>query len=275
MSSKTPIEEKIARYIKMKKIFSFSEAMIVTGATKDILLDALLKYEEQGLIRLDKHENTITQRFYIVLNKPLKKEEVKVNTLSEAIFRPLDKVNKRLALMKVETITYIELFYFSKLSRGIFKKVVGHLVDLEILKNLSEPNSQNMNYEIDYSKVEVLLTFFKQKKYEDIRQILDGKKPLVFVKLPPILPEILKTIQENEVLKRDELSILSKITRKKLSDWWKILQKLGLIVDKFHEPDEKRVTYIFSAKRARAVLRELEKGAYEKDNELRHLWLKN
>lgn len=275
MSSKTPIEEKIARYIKMKKIFSFSDAMIVTGATKDILLDVLLKHEEQGLIRLDKHENTITQRFYIVLNKPLKKEELKVNTLSEPIFRPLDKVTKKLALMKVKTITYIELFYFSKLSRGIFKKVVSHLVDLEILKNQSEASSQNINYEIDYSKVEVLLAFFKQKKYEDIRQILDGKKPLVFVELPPILPQILKTIQENEVLKRDELSVLAKITRKKLSDWWKILQNLGLIVDKFHEPDEKRVTYIFSSKRAKTVLRELDKGAYEKDKELRHLWLKN
>ena len=275
MSSKTPIEEKIARYIKMKKFFSFSDAMIVTGATKDILLDVLLKYEDQGMIRLDKESKTITNRFYIVLNLEVKKVENQPTVLSQAIFRPLDKVAKKLSMMKVETITYIELFYYSKLSRGIFKKVVGYLTDLEILKSLSDANTQNMNYEIDYVKVQVLLTFFKQKKYEEIRQILDGKRPLVFVKLPSHLPEILKAIIKDEALKRDELSHAAKITRKKLSDWWEIMKKLGLMIDKFKEPDEERVTYIFSAKRARAVLRELEKGAYEKDNELRHLWLKN
>ena len=41
-SNKATLEDKVKRYIKMKKFFMFSDALMITGLTKDILLKILL-----------------------------------------------------------------------------------------------------------------------------------------------------------------------------------------------------------------------------------------
>ena len=48
------LEDKVKRYIKMKKFFMFSDALMITGLTKDILLKILESFEKEGLIIKDK-----------------------------------------------------------------------------------------------------------------------------------------------------------------------------------------------------------------------------
>lgn len=280
MSVKQTIEDKVSRYIKMKSFFQFSDAMMVTGATKDKLEDILAKYEDEGLIKLDENARTITQRFYTVIDKKVikKPENLPPKPFDMSLIRPLEKVIKRLQNYNKKTILYTQLLNISRLSRGIYSKVVKHLKELNILTCLSEDKSftqrQLQEFEIDQEKIEVLLTFLKQKKYEEVQLILDGKKALVYVHLPKDLVSILEVIKSNEVLKRDELSKMAKITRKRLTDWWQTLKKIGVVTHSFKEFHNERLTYVFSAKRAKAVLKALENGAYERDMELRQLWLK-
>ena len=49
-SNKATLEDKVKRYIKMKKFFMFSDALMITGLTKDILLKILESFEKEGLI---------------------------------------------------------------------------------------------------------------------------------------------------------------------------------------------------------------------------------
>ena len=55
------LEDKVKRYIKMKKFFMFSDALMIIGLTKDILLKILESFEKKGLIIKDKDE--IMERF--------------------------------------------------------------------------------------------------------------------------------------------------------------------------------------------------------------------
>jgi len=91
------------------------------------------------------------------------------------------------------------------------------------------------------------------------------------IKMPENLPQILEAMIKNTTATKIELAKAAGITRKKLSDWWKIIEKLGVIQDSYNDGE---VNYIFSAKRVRQVLKELKNGAYKKDDhELRSLWM--
>jgi hypothetical protein len=176
---------------------------------------------------------------------------------------------------KEESISYLELLSVSKLSKGVFAKAVKTLVELKILNEYKSEEStmkQYRKFDLEKDLLSDLLTFLKQKEYKQIQEILDGKKPLRYVAVPKELTQVLNVIIGNEVLKRDELAILAGITRKKLTDWWQILKKLGVLLDGFKENEKDRVTYIFSSKRAKVVLSHIQSGAFEKDKELKHLW---
>lgn len=278
MQNKDILEQKVRKYIKMKKFFIFSDALMVTSSSKDSLLRILEQLEKEGLIKLDKNEKSIMNRSYTVLSR----REKKILSLTNKV-KPFDReliksINKLCNVLDIESSEahYIEVLNESKLSKGVFANTMKCLVSINILQEKEQDelvSKHNKVYKINKNLFESLLTFLKQKKYQELQLILDGKKPLKYVVLPNDLPQILETITQNEVLKRDELSSLAEVTRKRLSDWWRIIQKLGIVIDSYKESQKERVTYIFSAKRARLVLKQLNNGAYEKDKELKHLWM--
>ncbi len=271
------LEEKVKRYIKMKKFFMFSDALIITGIPKDILLKILEKLEKESLIIQDRDEKSLMNRSYTVFSR-LEKRAISTKSEDKKIdielIKSINKVANVLANGELQNRVYFEVLNESKLSKGVFAKVVNVLLKLGVLKeNKKELEiKQNRTFEIDKSLLDTLLTFHKQKKYKDIQEILDDKKPLRYVAVPKELTQVLDVIIGNEVLKRDELARQSGITRKRLKDWWQILRKLGIVIDSFKENEKDRISYIFSSKRARVVLAYINNGAYEKDKELKHLW---
>lgn len=271
------LEERVKRYIKMKKFFMLSDALLITGISKDTLLKILERLEKEGLIIQDRDEKSLMNRSYTVFSRlekrvSLSKSEDK--KLDIELIKSINKVVNVLANGELQNRVYFEVLNESKLSKGVFAKVVNVLLKLGVLKEHKKELEikQNRTFEIDKSLLDTLLTFHKQKKYKDIQEILDDKKPLRYVAVPKELTQVLNVIIGNEVLKRDELAQQSGITRKRLSDWWQILKKLGIRIDSFKENENDRVSYIFSSKRARVVLAYINNGAYEKDKELKHLW---
>lgn len=271
------LEEKVKRYIKMKKFFMFSDALIITGIPKDILLKILEKLEKESLIIQDRDEKSLMNRSYTVFSR-LEKRAISTKSEDKKIdielIKSINKVANVLANGELQNRVYFEVLNESKLSKGVFAKVVNVLLKLGVLKEHKKELEikQNRTFEIDKSLLDTLLTFHKQKKYKDIQEILDDKKPLRYVAVPKELTQVLDVIIGNEVLKRDELARQSGITRKRLKDWWQILRKLGIVIDSFKENEKDRISYIFSSKRARVVLAYINNGAYEKDKELKHLW---
>ncbi len=270
MTSKAlSIEQKIWQYIRRNKKFIFGNVMLVTGVGNKDLMQLLLKYEDLGFIKSSKSDGSITERSFIVVDKlPLEIPNVK---LFDGRNRPLNSL-KKLLLYLEKCSGELSLSMLERdvnLNKSQIRFCVEQLLKLDVLQLV-----RVRIYTVDTQKVQVLLTFYKQKKHKEIESILEGKQSLVCVQLPIHLVEILKVILENEALKRDELSRLAGITRKNLSDWWVFLKKSGVMVDGFKESMNERVTYIFSAKRAKKVLEALEKGAYEQDKELKQLWLK-
>ncbi len=270
------LEERVKRYIKMKKFFMLSDALLITGISKDTLLEIFEKLEKEGLIIQDKDERTLMNRSYTVFSRHEKRaitsksEDKKIDI---ELIKSINKVATILANGELQRV-YFEVLNETKLSKGVFAKAVNVLLKLGVLKEHRKELGikQNRTFEIDKSLLDTLLTFHKQKKYKDIQEILDDKKPLRYVAVPKDLTQVLNVIIGNEVLKRDELAQQSGVTRKRLSDWWQILKKLGIVIDSFKENENDRVSYIFSSKRARVVLAYINNGAYEKDKELKHLW---
>lgn len=271
------LEEKVKRYIKMKKFFMFSDALIITGIPKDILLKILEKLEKESLIIQDRDEKSLMNRSYTVFSRLEKRAistKIEDKKIDIELIKSINKVANILVNGELQNRVYFEVLNESKLSKGVFSKVVNVLLKLGVLKEHKKELEikQNRTFEIDKSLLDTLLTFHKQKKYKDIQEILDDKKPLRYVAVPKELTQVLDVIIGNEVLKRDELAQQSGITRKRLSDWWQILKKLGIVIDSFKENEKDRISYIFSSKRARVVLAHINDGAYEKDRELKHLW---
>ena len=270
------LEDRVKRYIKMKKFFMLSDALLITGISKDTLLGIFEKLEKEGLIIQDKDERTLMNRSYTVFSRHEKRaitsksEDKKIDI---ELIKSVNKVATILANGELQRV-YFEVLNETKLSKGVFAKAVNVLLKLGVLKEHKKELEikQNRTFEIEKSLLDTLLTFHKQKKYKDIQEILDDKKPLRYVAVPKELTQVLDVIIGNEVLKRDELARQSGITKKRLKDWWQILKKLGIVIDSFKENENDRVSYIFSSKRARVVLAYINNGAYEKDKELKHLW---
>ncbi len=271
------LEERVKRYIKMKKFFMLSDALLITGISKDTLLKILEKLEKEGLIIQDRDEKSLMNRSYTVFSRLEKRaisSKIEDKKIDIELIKSINKVANILVNGELQNRVYYEVLNESKLSKGVFAKVVNVLLKLGVLKeNKKELEiKQNRTFEIDKSLLDTLLTFHKQKKYKDIQEILDDKKPLRYVAVPKDLTQVLDVIIGNEVLKRDELAHQSGVTRKRLKDWWQILKKLGIVIDSFKENEKDRISYIFSSKRARVVLAYINNGAYEKDKELKHLW---
>jgi hypothetical protein len=271
------LEDRVRRYIKMKKFFMLSDALIITGISKDILLKILKKLEDEGLIVQDRDEKSIMNKSWVVLSNRDKKISLigsKKKNIDLEFIKAIHKVAVALENGEFENRAYHEILTKSKLSKGVFAKTINVLLKLKVLKEDEKEFDikQNRTFTIDKNLVDDLLTFHKQKKYKELQEILDYKKPLCYVAVPKDLCQVLDVIIGNEVLKRDELAVQSGLTRKRLSDWWQIIKKLGLIIDSFKESHKDRTSYIFSSKRARIVLAHINDGAYEKDKELKHLW---
>ncbi len=270
------LEDRVKRYIKMKKFFMLSDALLITGISKDTLLEIFEKLEKEGLIIQDRDEKSIMNRSYTVFSRHEKRaitsksEDKKIDI---ELIKSINKVSTILANGELQRV-YFEVLNETKLTKGVFAKAVNVLLKLGVLKEHRKELEikQNRTFEIDKVLLDTLLTFHKQKKYKDIQEILDDKKPLRYVAVPKELTQVLDVIIGNEVLKRDELARQSGITRKRLKDWWQILKKLGIVIDSFKENEKDRISYIFSSKRARVVLAYINNGAYEKDKELKHLW---
>lgn len=263
------LEQKVRRYIKMKKFFMFSDALLITGLSKDKLEKVLIKLEKEGLIVQDKDNKSIMNSSYIVISKEKKSTLIKANSCVDFYFlKSIKKITTVLNESDETNFIYLKLMREAKLSRGTFARAIKVLVNLEVLREF-----ESKTYSLDKSALDELHTFLKQKDYKKLQEVLEGKKPLRYVAVPKELNLVLGVIISNEVLKRDELAILSKITRKQLTNQWQLLKKLGLIIDSFKEDAKDRVTYIFSSKRAKSVLKHIEEGAWEKDKELKSLWI--
>lgn len=271
------LEDRVRRYIKMKKFFMLSDALMITGVTKDALLKILETFENEGLIVQDRDEKSIMKRSWVVLSKREKRVSPLINkNIDFELIKSINKVAIVLEKTQFENSVYHEMLSESKLTKGVFAKAVKVLLKLGVLIEYEKEFDirQNRVFRIEKSLLDDLLTFHKQKKYRELQEILDYKKPLRYVAVPKELTQVLSVIIGNEVLKRDELAVQSELTRKRLKDWWQILKKLGIIVDSFKESDKDRTSYIFSSKRAKIVLAYINDGAYEKDKELKQLWLR-
>lgn len=271
------LEDRVRRYIKMKKFFMLSDALMITGVTKDALLKILETFENEGLIVQDRDEKSIMKRSWVVLSKREKRVSPLINkNIDFELIKSINKVAIVLEKTQFEDSVYHEILSESKLTKGVFAKAVKVLLKLGVLIEYEKEFDirQNRVFRIEKSLLDDLLTFHKQKKYRELQEILDYKKPLRYVAVPKELTQVLSVIIGNEVLKRDELAVQSELTRKRLKDWWQILKKLGIIVDSFKESDKDRTSYIFSSKRAKIVLAYINDGAYEKDKELKQLWLR-
>lgn len=90
--------------------------------------------------------------------------------------------------------------------------------------------------------------------------------------IPEYLPQILEAIKTTTYCTKDDLCKLAKIRRTHLLKWWKIINKLGLIIDTCIDKEK---NFIFCEKRAREILKEIKNGAYKEGNfELESLWIK-
>lgn len=272
------LEDRVRRYIRMKKFFVVSDALLVTSLPPNTLLKILEKFENEGLIIQDKDEKSLMNRSYTVLSRKEKRVQVsnEAKKIDIELIRTLIKVLKILKDVESEILIYHKLLNQTKLSKGVFAKIIKTLLTLNVLVELKKDefeNKENRTFEINRDLYNDLHTFLKQKKYKELQEILDGQKPLRYVRVPETLTQVLDVIIKNEVLKRDELALQAGIARKSLTTWWKILKKLGIVIDSFKEGENERVTYIFSSKRAKTVLAHVNNGAYEKDRELKHLWI--
>lgn len=276
MQNNSP-EDRVRRYIRMKKFFVVSDALLVISLPLNTLLKILNKFEKEGLIIQDKDDKSLMNRSYTVLSR----REKQVLRFSKGVridIELIKSLKKFLLVIKdfeMEQLVYHKLLNQTKLTKGVFAKVIKTLLTLNVLieeKRDEFESKENRTFEIEKDMLNHLLTFLKQKKYKELQEILDGKKPLRYVAVPKILIQVLDVIIKNEALKRDELALSAGIPRGTLTTWWELLNKLGVVKDSYKEEKNKPIIYIFSSKRAKIVKEHINNGAYEKDKELKHLW---
>ena len=266
------LEDKVKRYIKMKKFFMFSDALMITGLTKDILLKILESFEKEGLIIKDKDEKSLMKSSYVVINAKNKKV---LNNLDIIIDVELIKAIKKLLLeikkLNKKEFFYQELVHKTTLSKGVFAKVIKTFTQLKVLQESIDAINKDIRYfKIETTLIDDLLTFLKQKKYKELQEIIEGKRELVYFEIPDDLCKVLNVIIKNESLSKNELAKMAGLTRKRLGDWLVLLKKTGVLMDSFKEDSED--IYIFSSSRSKKVLEYINNGAYEKDKELKQLW---
>ena len=266
------LEDKVKRYIKMKKFFMFSDALMITGLTKDILLKILESFEKEGLIIKDKDEKSLMKSSYVVINaknkKVLNNQDIKIDVeLIKAIKKLLLEIKK----LNKKEFFYQELVHKTTLSKGVFAKVIKTFTQLKVLQESADEINKDIRYfKIETTLIDDLLTFLKQKKYKELQEIIEGKRELVYFEIPDDLCKVLNVIIKNESLSKNELAKMAGLTRKRLGDWLVLLKKTGVLMDSFKEDGED--IYIFSSSRAKKVLEYINNGAYEKDKELKQLW---
>ena len=266
------LEDKVKRYIKMKKFFMFSDALMITGLTKDILLKILESFEKKGLIIKDKDEKSLMKSSYVVINaknkKVLNNQDIKIDVeLIKAIKKLLLEIKK----LNKKEFFYQELVHKTTLSKGVFAKVIKTFTQLKVLQESIDAINKDIRYfKIETTLIDDLLTFLKQKKYKELQEILEGKRELVYFEIPDELCKVLNVIIKNESLSKNELAKMAGLTRKRLGDWLVLLKKTGVLMDSFKEDSED--IYIFSSSRSKKVLEYINNGAYEKDKELKQLW---
>ena len=266
------LEDKVKRYIKMKKFFMFSDALMITGLTKDILLKILESFEKEGLIIKDKDEKSLMKSSYVVINaknkKVLNNQDIKIDVeLIKAIKKLLLEIKK----LNKKEFFYQELVHKTTLSKGVFAKVIKTFTQLKVLQESIEAINKDIRYfKIETTLIDDLLTFLKQKKYKELQEIIEGKRELVYFEIPDDLCKVLNVIIKNESLSKNELAKMAGLTRKRLGDWLVLLKKTGVLMDSFKEDSED--IYIFSSTRSKKVLEYINNGAYEKDKELKQLW---
>ena len=266
------LEDKAKRYIKMKKFFMFSDALMITGLTKDILLKILESFEKEGLIIKDKDEKSLMKSSYVVINaknkKVLNNQDIKIDVeLIKAIKKLLLEIKK----LNKKEFFYQELVHKTTLSKGVFAKVIKTFTQLKVLQESIDAINKDIRYfKIETTLIDDLLTFLKQKKYKELQEIIEGKRELVYFEIPDELCKVLNVIIKNESLSKNELAKMAGLTRKRLGDWLVLLKKTGVLMDSFKEDSED--IYIFSSSRSKKVLEYINNGAYEKDKELKQLW---
>lgn len=266
------LEDKVKRYIKMKKFFMFSDALMITGLTKDILLKILESFEKEGLIIKDKDEKSLMKSSYVVINaknkKVLNNQDIKIDVeLIKAIKKLLLEIKK----LNKKEFFYQELVHKTTLSKGVFAKVIKTFTQLKVLQESADEINKDIRYfKIETTLIDDLLTFLKQKKYKELQEIIEGKRELVYFEIPDDLCKVLNVIIKNESLSKNELAKMAGLTRKRLGDWLVLLKKTGVLMDSFKEDGED--IYIFSSSRSKKVLEYINNGAYEKDKELKQLW---
>lgn len=266
------LEDKVKRYIKMKKFFMFSDALMITGLTKDILLKILESFEKEGLIIKDKDEKSLMKSSYVVINaknkKVLNNQDIKIDVeLIKAIKKLLLEIKK----LNKKEFFYQELVHKTTLSKGVFAKVIKTFTQLKVLQESIDAINKDIRYfKIETTLIDDLLTFLKQKKYKELQEIIEGKRELVYFEIPDDLCKVLNVIIKNESLSKNELAKMAGLTRKRLGDWLVLLKKTGVLMDSFKEDSED--IYIFSSSGAKKVLEYINNGAYEKDKELKQLW---
>ena len=271
-SNKATLKDKVKRYIKMKKFFMFSDALMITGLTKDILLKILESFEKEGLIIKDKDEKSLMKSSYVVINaknkKVLNNQDIKIDVeLIKAIKKLLLEIKK----LNKKEFFYQELVHKTTLSKGVFAKVIKTFTQLKVLQeSIDEINKDIRYFKIETTLIDDLLTFLKQKKYKELQEIIEGKRELVYFEIPDDLCKVLNVIIKNESLSKNELAKMAGLTRKRLGDWLVLLKKTGVLMDSFKEDSED--IYIFSSSRSKKVLEYINNGAYEKDKELKQLW---
>ena len=266
------LEDKVKLYIKMKKFFMFSDALMITGLTKDILLKILESFEKEGLIIKDKDEKSLMKSSYVVINaknkKVLNNQDIKIDVeLIKAIKKLLLEIKK----LNKKEFFYQELVHKTTLSKGVFAKVIKTFTQLKVLQESADEINKDIRYfKIETTLIDDLLTFLKQKKYKELQEIIEGKRELVYFEIPDDLCKVLNVIIKNESLSKNELAKMAGLTRKRLGDWLVLLKKTGVLMDSFKEDGED--IYIFSSSRSKKVLEYINNGAYEKDKELKQLW---
>ncbi len=266
------LEDKAKRYIKMKKFFMFSDALMIIGLTKDILLKILESFEKEGLIIKDKDEKSLMKSSYVVINaknkKVLNNQDIKIDVeLIKAIKKLLLEIKK----LNKKEFFYQELVHKTTLSKGVFAKVIKTFTQLKVLQESADEINKDIRYfKIETTLIDDLLTFLKQKKYKELQEIIEGKRELVYFEIPDDLCKVLNVIIKNESLSKNELAKMAGLTRKRLGDWLVLLKKTGVLMDSFKEDSED--IYIFSSSRSKKVLEYINNGAYEKDKELKQLW---
>ena len=271
---KNSLEDKVRRYIKMKNFFMFSDALLITNLTKDALLKILDSLEKEGLIIKDKDEKSLMNRSYVVLSgknkKTLRYKDIKIDV---ELIKALKKLLLEIKKIRKDEFYYSQLLHSTTLSKGTFAKAIKTFVELKILQEITDELNRDIRFfKVDKNLFNYLLTFLKQKKYKEVQEILDGNRELIYLEIPTDLCKVLNITIKNETLDKNELAKRAGITKKRLSDYWELLKKTGVLIDSFKEESIKEVIYIFSSSRSKKVLESINNGAYHEDRELKQLW---